>query len=247
MAVNLTHAEHFQWMEAVLAAPSSTFTHAQKTVLLRLALHRNLKTGRCDPSIEIIAAGSALSSRAVQATFVRAEEFGWLTRLIGGGRGNTTSYSLRLGGSFASEETLHSDAAFTETLHGQTTNDNAEKGAPPSRKPCTSMHPNTENKKNTDSKHDFDRWYCYYPKHRSRATARNAFERVLKEGKATVEELIAGAKRYAAERAGQSTRYTLDPATWLNGECWADEPVGDHTEERSKFAATSGGRTAPRL
>jgi hypothetical protein len=39
MPGNLTHAEHFQWMQAVLAAPNSTFTHAQKTVLLRLALH----------------------------------------------------------------------------------------------------------------------------------------------------------------------------------------------------------------
>jgi hypothetical protein len=245
--IPLTHAEHFRWMQAVLAVPNSTFTHAQKTVLVRLALHLNLKTGRCDPSIETIAAGAAVSPRAAQATLATAQQLGWLTRLCGGGRGNTNSYSLHQGKTVATEETLHSSAPFAKTLYGETVNGGAQKGAPPRRKPRTAVHPNTENKKNTNSDEDFARWYAVYPKHRSRATARKAFERAVKVGKATVDELIAGATRYAAERQGQDGQYTKNPATWLNGECWADEPLPLVERAQDAIAAAGARRAVPRL
>src|SRR6266550_4253034 len=32
------------------------------------------------------------------------------------------------------------------------------------------------------------------------------------------------AKRYAAQRASQDPQFTKMPATWLNGDCWLDEP-----------------------
>ncbi len=62
----LTHAERFRWIEGVLANPA--FTHAQARVLVRLAMHLNVATGRCDPAINTIAVGAAVSSRAVKAT-----------------------------------------------------------------------------------------------------------------------------------------------------------------------------------
>ncbi|OKO71893.1 hypothetical protein AC630_31760 [Bradyrhizobium sp. AS23.2] len=36
--------------------------------------------------------------------------------------------------------------------------------------------------------------------------------------------MLNGAMRYAAERTGQDPKFTKHPATWLNGECWKDEP-----------------------
>jgi hypothetical protein len=36
--------------------------------------------------------------------------------------------------------------------------------------------------------------------------------------------LEAGAMRYAAERTGQDHKFTKYPTTWLNGDCWTDEP-----------------------
>ena len=65
----LTHAERFRWIEGVLANPA--FTHAQARVLVRLAMHLNVATGRCDPAINTIAVGAAVSSRAVKATLGR--------------------------------------------------------------------------------------------------------------------------------------------------------------------------------
>ena len=35
----------------------------------------------------------------------------------------------------------------------------------------------------------------------------------------SLETLIAGAKRYAAEMAGKESQFIRYPATWLNGKC----------------------------
>jgi hypothetical protein len=63
-----------------------------------------------------------------------------------------------------------------------------------------------------------------YPKRVAKGAARKAFIRILVAERATVGELKAGAARYAAERAGKDEEFTKHPATWLNGECWKDEP-----------------------
>jgi hypothetical protein len=75
---------------------------------------------------------------------------------------------------------------------------------------------------------DFDDWYAIYPKHVGRGAAVNSYTKARKNG-ATVEELTAGARRYAAERKGKDPQFTKAPASWLNQECWTDEP--DHTGE----------------
>jgi hypothetical protein len=102
-------------MQAVLAHSALTF--AQKAILIRLALHLNLKSGRCDPSIETIAVGVGVEDRAVQTAITKAQALGWLTRHEGGGRGNTNSYSPRLREGHAPAETPHGSAPFEETPH----------------------------------------------------------------------------------------------------------------------------------
>jgi hypothetical protein len=69
---------------------------------------------------------------------------------------------------------------------------------------------------------------------------RRAWERIVSAGKTTPADLVAGAMRYGAERAGQDERYTKMPATWLNGECWLDEPA----EPGPAIAAQRPGRPA---
>ncbi|ABK02744.1 hypothetical protein Arth_1350 [Arthrobacter sp. FB24] len=75
---------------------------------------------------------------------------------------------------------------------------------------------------------DFQDWYAIYPKHSGRGAAVNSYTKARKNG-ATLGELLAGARRYAAERQGQDPQFTKAPATWLNQECWADDP--DHVGE----------------
>lgn len=73
----------------------------------------------------------------------------------------------------------------------------------------------------------FSEWYKAYPLHKGRGAAEKAYQAALKKKKATPQELLAGALRYAAEKRrpdGIIDPYTKHPATWLNQECWADEP-----------------------
>jgi hypothetical protein len=70
----------------------------------------------------------------------------------------------------------------------------------------------------------FEDWWRQYPRKRAKEAARRAYERVLRRGLATREELLAGAMRYAAEQTGRDPNFTKFPANWLNGGCWQDEP-----------------------
>jgi hypothetical protein len=50
-----SHRDRFAWMEDVLA--DADLTKGEKLVALRLAFYKNLKTGRCYPSVQTIARG----------------------------------------------------------------------------------------------------------------------------------------------------------------------------------------------
>ncbi len=69
----------------------------------------------------------------------------------------------------------------------------------------------------------FDDFWRAYPKKVARTDAMRAFERASRL--APVNEIIRGATRYAAERAGEDTRYTKHAATWLNKGCWSDPSI----------------------
>lgn len=70
----------------------------------------------------------------------------------------------------------------------------------------------------------FEEWYRHYPKHVDKADATKAYRGVITKKLATPSELLAGAMCYAAERSGQDRKYTKHPASWLNKQCWLDEP-----------------------
>ena len=58
----------------------------------------------------------------------------------------------------------------------------------------------------------------------ARGAAARAFAKATKAG-TDAEIIIKGARRYAAERAGQEPRFTAHAATWLTAERWLDEPA----------------------
>jgi DNA-binding Lrp family transcriptional regulator len=69
----------------------------------------------------------------------------------------------------------------------------------------------------------FEAWWALYPLKRGKPAARKAFEKVIRDRRATFDQLIEGATAYAAERAGQDPHKTKYPQGWLNDERWADE------------------------
>lgn len=60
-----------------------------------------------------------------------------------------------------------------------------------------------------------------YPRRVGRGAARKAFTNALKRAKP--EEIMAGARRYAA--SCPDPQFTKHPSTWLNADCWLDEPT----------------------
>ena len=70
---------------------------------------------------------------------------------------------------------------------------------------------------------EFDEFWRAYPRRVAKAGARAKWDAVVKRG-IDPAMLLAGAQRYATERAGTDPRYTKHPTTWLNQGCWDDEP-----------------------
>lgn len=60
-----------------------------------------------------------------------------------------------------------------------------------------------------------------YPRRVAKEKALESWQSAIKAG-AQVADILAGAKRYAAERAGEDPKFTAYPATWLNQRRWED-------------------------
>jgi hypothetical protein len=71
----------------------------------------------------------------------------------------------------------------------------------------------------------FREWYGAYPKKVDPKDALKSFVKVLKAKQATFDQLLAGARRYAAETSGTDKKYIKAPAVWLNKGSWLNEPM----------------------
>jgi hypothetical protein len=65
-------------------------------------------------------------------------------------------------------------------------------------------------------------FWSIYPRKKEKRRAESAFKAAV-ERAGSPDAILAGAKRYAAEREGQAEHFTKHPTTWLNGDCWLDE------------------------
>jgi hypothetical protein len=67
---------------------------------------------------------------------------------------------------------------------------------------------------------DFDQFWDVYPRKKAKRSALKAFSHALKRAQAS--EILAGAERYSASKP--DPQFTKHAATWLNSDCWLDEP-----------------------
>lgn len=92
-------------------------------------------------------------------------------------------------------------------------------------------------------------FWAAYPRKKGKGDARKAWAQAIKNG-ADPAEIIAGAQRYAQERAAADPKYTKYPASWLRAERWTDEedpayqpkntPQQDNDDPWAAFAARVG-------
>jgi hypothetical protein len=82
----------------------------------------------------------------------------------------------------------------------------------------------------------FEQFWEIFPRRVGKGTAKKAFKHAA--NRASFAEILDGARRYAKECVGRETQYIKHPSTWLNADCWLDEPerkpganvVGFHKE-----------------
>jgi hypothetical protein len=70
----------------------------------------------------------------------------------------------------------------------------------------------------------FEKFWRVFPRKVAKLKAEKVYASIIKSKRTSVDELLASAVRYAAERATEDPQFTKHPTTWLNGGCWADEP-----------------------
>lgn len=73
---------------------------------------------------------------------------------------------------------------------------------------------------------DFDRFWSLYPRKVGKGQARTAWGTAIRR-KATPEDILSGLRRANQRWADDGTdgQFIPHPATWLNGERWADDPL----------------------
>lgn len=71
---------------------------------------------------------------------------------------------------------------------------------------------------------EFETFWQQYPRGEGKGGAHKVWVQIVKTGKATNEELIAGAMRYATD-PNRDPSYTKHASTWLNAGCWGDAPL----------------------
>ncbi len=81
-----------------------------------------------------------------------------------------------------------------------------------------------EEKKDSLLETEFEReFWPAYPRKVGKRRALKAFVSARK--RASLDEILTGLRRYAAERAGEDQQFTKHPEGWLNGDHWTDEPT----------------------
>jgi hypothetical protein len=189
------------WLDQVLADSGAAPAFRLAYVLASRFLNRG--TGDAFPSQETLGAAIGLTTaNGVRYLVDKLFSRGHLEVAVAHGRGCTNRYRLIL---------KQADVPAATALFPD--------------EPPTSSPADTNNGSISTSAISvaFDEWWRQYPKHVAKAAAHRAYERILRKGDATPEQLLAGALRYAGERLDQEPRFTKHATTWLNGGCWSDE------------------------
>ena len=89
-----TFRDRDEWVKLVLAAEGDTLSAPARNVAIRIAFHHNIETGRCNPSVAQIAAGSGMSDRNVRRMLREIEQAGWMVvNQSSGGRRSSKTYN----------------------------------------------------------------------------------------------------------------------------------------------------------
>jgi hypothetical protein len=214
--------------------------------------------GGAYPSIDTLAERAGMHRASAIRSAARLVELQYFTRQQGGGRRNTTVYrpnydaetvaplrpfeseNSRSGATETAPETVAPALPFQpETV--ASVHQNSRTGAHKQSHPCDPnppMNPPMNPPKRDSLSASFADWWSVYPRRVAKGKAWTAYQKAAKTTQP--DALLAGARRYAAEREGQDPQFTKHPATWLNGACWLDEPTQAQAQARPQGSRGGG-------
>ena len=248
-----TFKKRDDWLRAVLA--DNTLSQGARNAAVRLGLYLNVDRERCDPSYHQLGKALGCTRRSAIRAVRELIDRDWVAiashsagrrnnfRLkwpsSGGDNPVTSDGDSRVTSDGDEDVTTRNassdnsgagwcqpchrggDSPVTERNSGSYSEENSEWRyiSPP-------VDRDGEKKQSDDAiSKSFAEFWTAYPRKVARAAAEKAYRRVSRDGLASEARLIAGARRYAAERLGQDQKFTKHPATWLNAGCWDDEPA----------------------
>lgn len=249
--------QKWQLLQAIIAAPG--LSASAKVVAARMLDFYNTQTGRCCPSYQTLADGTALKRRAIIYAVQELEAGGWIAvdRVKGGvasgaKRYATNAFKIDFSRTGPPASTVHSDAPLT--VHGDALlqDDNSAPsctggvhggalltvhgGAPESGK-----NTGKGNRETPPTPSAFAEFWHAYPKHEGEDGARREYDRVTREGRATHPQLVEGAASYAVSCQGKEAHHIAYPTNWLRDGRWRDRPAPAQPaapQRRSGFSAT---------
>ena len=230
-------SDKFRWLDQVGA--DSELTPLCFRLAYAIASYVNRATGDAWPGQRRLAQECHVSERAIRDALILLRARNHLDVTPGTGRGITSRYRPTLWGGAEmrkltstikpqkAEPDFHDSSAEGGSSVPERWQKTTEKGG--STLPTIPfIEPREEpiDRKSlmTITKSDFETWWTAFPRKVAKTKAEKIYTGIIKSKRATADELLAGATRYAAERAGQDQTYTQHPATWLNSGCWLDEP-----------------------
>lgn len=237
-------ADLFGWLQAVTT--DAKLGHFAVRVAVALSAFFDRNGGYCWPTQETLANRIGATPRGVRNALDELTAAGHLEVIEQRGRTHTNRYRPIMekrndGSSIAAENRNHgsgissdnrNDGSSFEGVKPEPLFHKTGTAVPPEpirqdledkRDISPPLSPKRPKRQNGEVDPEFDRFWQQYPRKVSRGAARKAWETAVR--RAEVPAILAAVMRYAAERDGQDPRYTKHPATWLNSDCWLDEPA----------------------
>ncbi|GBC87213.1 hypothetical protein HRbin12_01215 [bacterium HR12] len=196
------------------------------------------------PSIDALARDCRMSRRAVQEAIRRCVEAGELHVEPNAGPNGTNRYWLHIdrgGCRFCTR----ADPAPVQIPAGKLHPNPRNKNYPPesSRNPSGSSNSPPPTGDRLDDA--FGEFWRLYPRKVGKRAARAAFERAAR--RASVDAILEGVRRFAADPNLPEKSFIPHPTTWLNQDRWEDEPLPPRTGQGSRRGDPGGRNRAFRI
>ena len=119
---------------------------------------------------------------------------------------------------------------FQLLANDRTTDDQRTLNAPTPNKRQSNGNESNKKEDSINNADAFECWYLQYPRKVGRGQAERAFKTAIE--KTDLQTLIDGAVRYRND-PNRKDEFTKHPSTWLNGQCWLDEPLPERTNGKT--------------